>query len=100
MYVLSFSIFCLATPLGAVIGLGLESVGSDVLVGVLTSLCSGMFLYVVCTEILVEEFSKPNRYFTKFALFLIGIGVFTVVTATVGSHDHEDEDDEHGEHDH
>jgi zinc transporter 1/2/3 len=65
------ALFSLATPLGVTIGLILSD--APPLVGIIfTSLAGGSFLYVSCSELIVEEFSLPGNRWIKLLAFLMG----------------------------
>ena len=49
--------FTLASPIGIFIGIGLESFGLPILVGIFLSICAGTFLYISCSEVIIEEFA-------------------------------------------
>lgn len=51
-------IFSLFTPVGVVLGWALQS-GSEMTEIIFSSLAAGTFLYISCSEVIVEEFSIP-----------------------------------------
>ena len=64
-------LFSFATPLGCSIGLALSD--ASPLVGIIfTSLAGGSFIYVSCSELIVEEFSLPGNRWWKLLAFLMG----------------------------
>jgi zinc transporter 1/2/3 len=64
-------LFSFATPIGCTIGLALSD--SSPLVGIIfTSLAGGSFIYVSCSELIVEEFSLPGNRWWKLLAFLSG----------------------------
>jgi solute carrier family 39 (zinc transporter), member 1/2/3 len=75
------ALFSCATPLGCGIGLALS--GQNQLIGIIfTSLAGGSFIYVSCSELVVEEFSLPGNRWWKLLAFLMGaifIGVLLVL---------------------
>jgi len=69
-------IFSFATPLGISLGLILEN-SSEIVSIIFTSMAGGTFLYIACSEMVVEEFSMPGNRFGKLMAFLFGAGVIT-----------------------
>lgn len=68
MFILLFSF---ATPLGTLMGVLLN--GLDELVNIIfMSLAGGSFVYVSCSELIVEEFSLPGNRWWKLLSFVIG----------------------------
>jgi zinc transporter ZupT len=65
------SIFASATPLGTVIGILLSGM-SDIINIVFMSIAGGSFIYVSCSELIVEEFSLPGNRWLKLLAFLLG----------------------------
>ena len=72
-------IFALATPIGITTGLVLQ--GADTLVEVVfNSFAGGTFIYIAASEVIVEEFSLPDRYkWVQYFSFLCGIGMITAM---------------------
>lgn len=69
-------IFSLATPLG--IGIGMLVQGSSELTNIIfSSLAAGTFVYISCSEVIVEEFSTPHYKWLKLLMFLLGMGLIT-----------------------
>ena len=60
---------------GVVIGILLSTTTSECVEGVLLSISTGTFLYVACSEVIVEEFSTPIKRYLKFLLYFMG-GIF------------------------
>ena len=69
-------IFSLATPLGIGIGMLVADSG-DVTTVIFNSLAAGSFVYIACSEVIVEEFSIPGNRFIKLLVFLLGAGIIT-----------------------
>ena len=70
--------FSLATPLGVGIGMAVANAGNiyDV---IFSSLAAGSFVYIACTEVIVEEFSIPGNRYWKLLAFLIGAAIITLL---------------------
>ncbi len=72
------SIFASATPLGTVIGILLSGM-SDIINIVFMSIAGGSFIYVSCSELIVEEFSLPGNRWLKLLAFLLGAALIGVL---------------------
>lgn len=75
MYVL-LAIFSFATPLGVIIGM-LVSGSSELTDIIFSSLAGGSFIYISCSEVIVEEFSTPDYKWLKMIFFVLGAGMIT-----------------------
>lgn len=69
-------LFALFTPLGVVIGWILEK-SSELTEIIFSCLAAGSFLYIACSEVIVEEFSIAQFRFLKLFAFLFGISIIT-----------------------
>ena len=64
--------FSLFTPLGIVLGFILS--GSSELTEIIFScLAAGTFIYIACSEVIIEEFSMPDYKYLKLLFFILGI---------------------------
>ena len=74
---LLLTIFALATPIGIIIGIALQH--SDPIVEIIfNSFAGGTFIYIAASEVIVEEFSMPDRFkCCQFFSFLLGIFLIT-----------------------
>jgi zinc transporter ZupT len=63
--------FSLATPVGIIAGMLLGQ--GDLLDVIFNSLASGTFVYIACSEVIVEEFTIPGNRCWKLFAYLIGI---------------------------
>lgn len=68
-------IFAFIGPVGIAFGLILSETASDNLQGIFLSISVGTFIYIACSEVLVEEFENPNHKYLKFGMFMLG-GIF------------------------
>ena len=59
--ILLLSLFALATPIGIMLGMALQH-SSDMVEIIFSSFAGGTFLYISASEVIVEEFSMPDRY--------------------------------------
>ena len=75
-------------PIGIGIGLSLEHAPALTSACIL-SIAGGTFIYISCSEILVHEFSNEKYRFSKFALFVLGAAVITVLWL-LDEHEHND----------
>ena len=71
-------VFSLATPLGVGIGMAVANAG-DIYDVIFSSLAAGSFVYIACTEVIVEEFSIPGNRYWKLLAFLIGAAIITLL---------------------
>jgi zinc transporter ZupT len=69
-------IFAFATPLGIAMGLILSK-ANEIITVVFTSLAGGTFLYISCSELIVEEFSLPGGRWFKLLAFMCGAAIIT-----------------------
>ena len=60
-------------PIGVSFGIILTKTANEFVEGIFLCISTGTFLYVACSEVIVEEFSSPNKRYLKFILYLIGI---------------------------
>ena len=80
-------------PIGIAIGLSLED-APELTSVCLLSISGGTFIYISCSEILIHEFSNEKHKFFKFALFVLGAAVITVLWL-LHDHEHDHGHDEH-----
>ena len=71
--------FALASPLGVALGIILQQVAGDMVEIVCTCIAAGSFVYIACTEVIVEEFSVPGNRFLKLLAFLVGATIITLL---------------------
>lgn len=70
------TIFAFATPLGVLIGIAVSGAG-DIYDIIFSSIAAGSFVYIACTEVIVEEFSIPGNRYWKLLAFLFGATIIT-----------------------
>jgi len=68
------ALFSIFTPIGIVIGWSLDN-GSDITELIFNCLAGGTFLYISCSEVIIEEFSLPNLKLVKLFFFIVGIAL-------------------------
>ena len=80
-------VFAAATPIGIVLGLLLQ--GTSTLIEVVfNSFAGGTFIYIAASEVIVEEFSMPDRYkWTQYFTFLCGIAIISALWLLEGDDD-------------
>jgi len=71
-------LFSCATPFGVTIGILLSNT-SEIVEIIFTSLAGGTFIYVACSELIIEEFSLPGIRWWKFLAFIFGAIVITLL---------------------
>ena len=80
---LLIGIFSLATPIG--IGIGMLVSGSSALTSIIFfSIAGGSFIYIACSEVIVEEFSTPEYKWIKMFFFLLGAVLITCLNFIEG----------------
>ena len=65
-------LFAIFTPIGITIGWAVAD-DSPMTEIVFACLAAGTFVYIACSEVIIEEFSMPNHKALKLVFFLIGI---------------------------
>ena len=70
-YLIIFA-FALIGPIGVAIGIVLASTADEFIEGIFLSISTGTFLYVACSEVIIEEFSTPEKRYFKYFLYLLG----------------------------
>ena len=71
-FIIMILIFAFITPVGIVFGMTLTFLTSNVVTGIFLSISAGTFIYIACSEVIVDEFSNPKNKYFKFLLFLLG----------------------------
>ena len=74
--VISILIFGLIGPAGIALGIILSETCDEVVEAFCCAITVGTFIYIACTEVLVEEFENSEYKYVKFIMFMIG-GIFT-----------------------
>lgn len=64
--------FASFTPLGLIIGMILGE-ASEIVEIVFSCLAAGTFIYIACSEVIIEEFSLPDYRCLKLVFFLLGV---------------------------
>jgi zinc transporter 1/2/3 len=77
-------IFSLATPVGVVIGILCSGAG-DIVDVVMSSLAGGTFIYIGCTEMVVQEFSTSGGRCVKLFAYLCGAMLITSLSFIPGT---------------
>ena len=68
--------FSLATPIGITIGLILGEASAIVSIS-FSCLAGGTFVYISCSEVVVEEFSIPGNKWIKLFAYIFGATIIT-----------------------
>lgn len=69
-------LFSLSTPLGVGLGMAVANAG-DIYEIIFSSIAAGSFVYIACSEVVVEEFSIPGNRYWKLLAFLVGAAIIT-----------------------
>lgn len=81
MAILLMVIFSLMESVGIAIGLGISD--ANELVGtVILSIAGGTFIYIACSEIIIEEFSKAKYKVVKWLMFIFGAAIICLLWFT------------------
>jgi len=64
-------IFSIATPVGVGLGMAVANAG-EIYDIIFSSLAAGTFVYIGCSEVIVEEFSVPGNRWWKLLAYLCG----------------------------
>ena len=100
MIILFIAFFSITTPIGVIIGMSVSN--SNLMLDVVFhSLSGGTFIYVACSEIIVQEFERKGSPSLKMLPVFLG-GVLIALMWLIGghSHGHEEGDHDHGDHGH
>ena len=73
--IISVLIFAFIGPVGVAFGLILSETADEYFQGIFLAISVGTFIYIACSEVLVEEFENPNYKYFKFGMFMVG-GIF------------------------
>ena len=65
-------LFASFTPLGQIVGILLGE-ASEIIEIIFSCLAAGTFLYIACSEVIIEEFANPDYRVLKLIVFLLGI---------------------------
>ncbi len=88
------AIFSVTAPIGIIIGMQISD--SNKLVDtVFLSISGGTFIYVACSEIIVNEFDKGTKQWVKMLLVLLG-GIVISLLWFLDKHDHGHEEGHEG----
>ena len=71
-YYLLIVFFAIIGPIGVFLGILLSKTASEFIEGVFLCISTGTFLYVACSEVIVEEFSTPDKRYLKYFLYFMG----------------------------
>ena len=84
-------IFSLLTPIGVVVGLFLTE-SSLIVDTIFACLSGGTFIYVACSEVIIEEFDQGKLQWLKMIFVMLGgltvCSVFFVGHSHAGDHGH------------
>ena len=72
IYIIMTMIFAVIGPFGILLGIILSKNSNNLVEGILMGISVGTFIYVACSDVLVEEFENRKNRFLKFFLFIVG----------------------------
>lgn len=97
-------IFAFITPVGIALGMALTSLSNNTVAGIFLSISVGTFIYIACSEVVVDEFANPEHKYPKFLCFLLGAAIVVALTLievyTDAGHAHEHGHEHEHEHEH
>ena len=97
-------IFAFITPVGIALGMALTSLSNNTVAGIFLSISVGTFIYIACSEVVVDEFANPEYKYPKFLCFLLGAAIVVALTLvevyTDAGHQHEHGHENEHEHEH
>ena len=91
-------IFAAISPLGIIVGMQIAE-SNKLIDTIFVGLSVGTFLYVACSEIIVNEFAKGNKQWIKMILVMLGGATITCLWF-IEKHDHAHGEEGHEGHDH
>ena len=71
-YYLIIILFAIIGPIAVGIGIVLSETTNELVEGIFLSISTGTFFYVSSSEVIIEEFSTPDKRYIKFFLYLFG----------------------------
>jgi zinc transporter 1/2/3 len=74
-FIIMSLIFSFISPLGVIIGMALSFLSSDILAGIFLSISVGTFIYIACSEIIIDEFADGKYKCYKYMFFLLGAAI-------------------------
>jgi len=84
---LFLGVFSLTAPSGIIIGMSISE--SNKLIDVIfLSISAGTFLYVACSEIIVNEFSRGEYKWAKILFVMLGVATIAGLFLIEGGHSH------------
>ena len=92
-YSIMIGIFALIGPVGMLIGLILSTSTNEIVEGIFLAISTGTFIYIACSEVIVEEFSSQINKYSKFGLFMVGgllAASLSFLEILQGGHHHDD----------
>ncbi len=97
-------IFAFITPVGIALGMILTSMSGNTVAGIFLSISVGTFIYIACSEVVIDEFDNPENKYWKFLSFLLGAAVVVALTLvevyTGAGHGHHHGHEHEHEHEH
>ena len=91
-FLIMIIVFASIGPIGMIIGLILSTQTNELVEGIFLAISTGTFIYIACSEVIVEEFESHGNKYWKFILFIVG-GVLAAslsfLELLTGGHDHD-----------
>ena len=103
-FIIMILIFAFITPVGIALGMILTSMSGNTVAGIFLSISVGTFIYIACSEVVIDEFANPENKYWKFLSFLLGAAVVVALTLvevyTGAGHGHQHGHEHEHEHEH
>ncbi len=103
-FIIMILIFAFITPVGIALGMILTSMSGNTVAGIFLSISVGTFIYIACSEVVIDEFDNPENKYWKFLSFLLGAAVVVALTLvevyTGAGHGHHHGHEHEHEHEH
>lgn len=98
-FIIMILIFAFITPVGIALGLILAKTANAYVEGIFLAISVGTFIYIACSEVIVDEFASKKNKYAKFGMFMLGAAVtagLSLLELIDGfGHEHEGHDHEH-----
>ena len=79
-FIIMILIFSSISPLGIIFGMVLSSLSNDTIAGIFLSITVGTFIYIACSEIIIDEFNSNVYKYWKFLCFLLGAAIVIILS--------------------
>lgn len=85
-------LFAIFTPIGVLVGWAADN-DSPLTECIFNCFAAGTFIYIACSEVIIEEFSIPRNKWIKFLVYIIGVALIASLKFIEGAADKLGDDD-------